>query len=288
MADYPYTSYARKFNEIVDDTLRICLDFRGKGQDGYTIKQDEVLPAAKWAINELVRRSSCLREVGVVGLSDGTGIYDLPPDLLRLQRVGFNNLKGYVILPTSVTEVDMYGGAFEPEGDPVKFYREMLADDQIGLMPVPGTDGSTFTPAGSLPYGNIRELVDADGNELPITSPSTRTGTGESGLGRISGIPFRVRGGGRPLREVISPYGNVTIHYVRKPDNDGKYPDEGLPEWVHKDVKYGAAAYVLQYRREPKLRQLAARYSAKWDMVIGKVRRRTFHRGPMGHSAEPM
>jgi len=277
----PWTSYAKTFSQIIGATQRLCGDIRPTGHYGLVWTWAEVADAVNRAILTAVDLAGGLRAGAVIPLEEGVNVYNLPGDCLRLTRVNMHGLEGYVILPTTITEIDLIGGARAATGDPVQFFRELLRQDQIGVLPIPFQDGSTFSRDSD--YGLLRGVSDEDGNRLPFDGTT-------GGLRRISGIPFQRTGDGRIIREVISPYGNLGISYIKSPrlmKLPADYPDEDIPEWFHKDIRYGAASQLLRYRRN-KLDQARFKLcSGRWLRACMKFKTRIQQQGPMSQEATP-
>lgn len=277
----PWTSYAKKLASIVSATQRICGDKAPDGTYGRIWTWLEVVDVVNRATLEAVDLAGGLRASAVVPLEEDVNVYDLPPDCLQLTRVSMHGLEGYVVLPTTVTEIDLVGGTRAATGDPLQFFREFLDPDQIGVLPIPYQDGSTSTRNSN--YGLLRGIRDADGNYLPFDATT-------GGLRRIAGVPFQRTGDGRIIREVISTYGNLTVEYIRTPSSMKRpddYPDSGLPEWFHKDIRYGAAAMLLRYRRNRLDQARRKVFAVRWLRACMKLKTRMQHQGPMSQAVTP-
>lgn len=279
----PRTSYARTLGTIVTETYRICGDVLPDGTFGKIWRWEEVRDAVNRAVFEAVDRTGALRyEAAIIRLVEGVNVYDLPADCVRLLRVNLHGMEGWVVLPVTVTEMDLCGSVRSGTGDPTRFFREFLEPDQIGVYPAPGQDGSSFTRDSQ--YGILRGIQDADGNTMPFDATI-------GGLRRIRGVPFTRTGDGQIIREILSPYGNMTVHYIRAPFKmvrTGDYPDSNIPEWFHSSIRYGAACNLLKYRRN-KLDQVRfRRFRVKWIQALMKLQRRIEHQGPMAHATVPV
>ena len=277
----PLTSYAKKFETIIGETRIICGDLLPDGKAGRVWHRSEVAGAVNRAVLDAIDLAGGLRASSVIPLTEDVNVYDLPTDCFRLTRVSMHGLEGYVVLPTTITEIDLIGGTRAATGDPVQFFREFLDQDQIGVLPIPYRTGSSFSRDSD--YGLMREIGDADGNLLPFNATT-------GGLRRIAGIPFQRTGDGRIIREIISPYGNLVVDYIKSPKimvRPDDYPDEDIPEWFHKDVRYGAAIALLRYRRN-KLDQARLKlFGARWLRACMKFKTRIQHQGPMAVGATP-
>jgi hypothetical protein len=277
----PWTGYARTLKQITDATYRLCGDVSPLGRYGRIWHLNEVVDAINRAVLGAVDYVGGLRASRVIPLTEDVNIYDLPGDCLRLTRVNIHGLEGMVLLPVSITELDLAGTTREATGDPWNFYREFLEPDQIGVLPIPFQDGSSFTRDHT--HGQLRQVKDADGVLLPYDA--------NAALRRVRGVPFQRTGDGRIVREIISPYGNLQVSYIKSPimmDAGEDYPDPGVPEWIHKDIKYGAAVSLLRPRRN-KLDQIRCkRFDRKWLKALMRWQKLIEHQGPMASSVTPM
>jgi hypothetical protein len=277
----PITDYAKNLYTITLETYRLCGDTLPGDERGRIWREAELVDAINRAVLFAMDRAGVLKTTRVIPLQDGVCVYDLPSDCVRLMRVNMHGLEGYVVLPLTVTELDLKGCAMASEGDPLNFYREFLDSDQIGVYPIPSGDGSSFTRDSD--YGLLRRITDADGNY--VTFDAGRP------LRRIRGVPFERTGDGRIIREVISPYGNLVIHYQRAPAMMRKrsdYPDSGIPEWFHKEIKYGAGTHLLRYRRNKLDQARVMRCRRRWLSALLALQRRIEHKGPMDAQSRPI
>ena len=119
----PWTSYAKTFSQIIKATQRICGDLRPTGHYAAVWTWAEVAAAVNRAVLTAVDLAGGLRAGAVIPLEEGVNVYDLPGDCLQLTRVNMHGLEGYVVLPTTITEIDLIGGTRAATGDPVKFFR---------------------------------------------------------------------------------------------------------------------------------------------------------------------
>ena len=291
-----HTSYARTLSQIVNETYRICGDVIPGGiAYGQTWRWAEVASSVNQATLEAVDRAGALREAGaIIPLYVGINVYNLPVDCVRLLRVGLHGYNGWVVMPMSVTEMDLIGADMCAWGIPLRFFREFLAPNQIGVYPAPGQDeiGADGIALGRFtrdsPYGLLREIRDADGHVLPYDA--------NHALRQIRGVPFMRRGDGQIIREILSTGGtaqvaNLVIHYVRTPAwmvEYGDYPDYELPEWFHHNIKYGAASILLRYQRNKLDQFRAQRFKRKWQMSLLKLQHWIEHQGPMNASFTPL
>jgi hypothetical protein len=278
----PKTPYAKNLHEIVLDTYRLCGDMHPDQTYGRIWTYAEVVDEINRAVLYCIDQTGGLRASAVIPVIGNSNIYDLPQDCIRPLRIGFSGTQGWVLLPSSLTSyVDLPSNARVQEGNPFLFYSEYLAPNQVGVIPTPKDSGSSFSRDSQ--YGLLRGIRDADGNYLPFDANRPLRG--------IRGVPFQRTGDGRIIREVISPLGNVYVYYVRSPSkmiNRYDYPDPSIPEWIHKDIKYGAAQTLLRFRRN-KLAQLKLKRSQKkWFTAVLRYQRLIETTGPMNNEARPM
>lgn len=270
------SSYARTLRQVINGAFRLINDYQGNGKDGKLFTWLEARTMAQDVLLEMVRRTGILRDSRIIFLQADTQTYSLPDDCIRILRVGLNRARGTVVLPTSFAERDYQQLARSSEGEPFEFYRDhTLAMNQIGFIPTPSQDGSSFTRDSD--YGLLRRVVDEDGNALPFDA---NTG----GLRTVRGVPLHVAGNARIIRELISLYGNIQVAYVRAPEkwvNPDAYPDADIPDFVHKDLKYGLAAILCSYSRRRIHQFKFARFSARWGSVVGKLQRHAETTGPL-------
>lgn len=276
------SNYARTLRQVINDSFRLINDYRGNGKDGKHFSWLEARTMAQDVLLNMVRRTGILRESRIIFLQTDMQTYSLPDDCIRILRVGINRARGSVVLPTSITERDYQSFARSSEGEPVEFWRDhTLAMNQIGFIPTPNQAGSSFTRDSD--YGLLRRIVDEDGNALPFDA---NTG----GLRTIQGVPLHVSGNARIIREVISLYGNIQVAYVRAPekwtDPDG-YPDSDIPDFIHKDIKYGLGSTLCTYSRQRIHQFKKVRFAAKWESVVGKLQRHCETTGPLDE-AKPL
>lgn len=275
------SAYARNLSEIVEGAQRIVGDYVRPQSNGLVWAWSEVHEAANDTILDLVNRTHVLKDVRVVSLRSGVNIYDLPPDCLRPLRVGMHGASGYVVLPKSMEEVDLEGVSRAALGDPLTFFLDFLKPNQIGVLPIPYRDGSSM--ARDSDYGLLRRVEDGVGDVLPQDSSRP--------LRVIRGVPIERSGNGEIIREVVSPNGNLRVHFVRTPaimNLPGDYPDRDIPEWVHPDIKYGVAARLLIYRRGKLDRIKLERFSRKWLRAATRLQRISEYQGLPGQGARAM
>jgi len=268
------SAYARTIRQIINDTLRLCGDYQGDGQDGMQWLWTEMLRELKDTALEFVRRTGMLKEYRIITLSNGTAIYDLPGDCVRILRVGIHGLSGTIVLPRSMAEYDYMQSAPSDRGYPREFFKDNLQPHQIGFWPTPNSSGSTFTRDSD--YGLLRRVVDENGNEL--------TYAGNDALRRISGVPFVRSGRGNIIREVISPYGNILLLFVRAPEFPelpDQYIDDDIPDFYHKDFKYGVACRLMRGSRKKIHAMKLKKFQPVWDRTIKQAQRYSEHKGPM-------
>ena len=267
------SAYAKTLRQVVNDTFRYCNDYRGDGTNGFSWLWSEVAARANDLLLELVQKTGILRDTQTIHLIEGTNIYDLPPDCIRPLRFMIHGLGGAIVLPRTVSELDLQGQPLAIEGDPYYFLRDHLGPSQVAFFPTPWRDGSTFTRDSD--YGLLRGIEDADGY-LPFDANKP--------LRRIRGVPFVRRGDGRIIREVISTYGNIQVTFVRAPErwlDPEKYPDSDIPDWIHPHLKYGVAEKVLVSSKKPLHALKLQRATLKWASARFELQRHCEHLGPM-------
>jgi hypothetical protein len=278
----PKTSYAKTLHQIVLATYRLCGDYYPNDTWGRIWTYEEIVAEVNKSVLKCIDESGGLRGNAVIPVVADSDIYNLPLDCIRLLRVGFSGFDGWILTPSSLTSyVDLPSHAALQTGNPYLFYREYLAPNQIGVIPKPEDTGSTFTRDQT--HGLLRAIRDAEGNYIPFDANAP--------LRSIRGVPFQRTGDGRMVREIISTSGNIHIYYVRSPAKmvmRDDYPDPYIPEWVHKDIKYGAAQNLLKFRRG-KLDQLRAKLChKKWMVAIMRFQRLMEIQGPMRNEMRPM
>ncbi len=267
------SSYAKTLKQVVNDTLRYVSDYRGDEANGFTWLRSEVISRANDLILELVQKTGILRDTQTIHLIDGTNIYDLPSDCIRPLRFMIHGLGGTIVLPRTMSELDLIGQPLAVEGDPYYFLRDHLDPSQVAFFPTPYREGSTFTRDSD--YGLLRGIEDADGY-LPFDANKP--------LRRIRGVPFVRRGDGQIIREVISTYGNIQVTFVRAPEiwlDPEKYPDADIPDWIHPHLKYGVAEKVLISSKKPLHALKLQRATLKWSAARFELQRHCEHLGPM-------
>jgi hypothetical protein len=269
------SSYARKLGQIIDDTLRLCGDYTGSRKNGELWTIHEVKDAINDIVYQLVLDTNILRDTRTIHIEADTYVYTLPADLLRLLRVSLHGTNGTIMFPKSTTEYDLVRGNRADSGDPTHFQTDLdLAYNQISFVPTPNTTGGETSRDSD--YGLLRSISDgSDYLEYDDNRP----------LRRIRGLPFTRSGTGRIIREVISPYGNIQLTFVRVPammeDFDDDYPDPDIPDYVHKDIKYGAASLLLEGSKRGIDSLKLIRCQRKWGAVSAKLQRNSEHQGPM-------
>ncbi|HUV77077.1 MAG TPA: hypothetical protein VMW06_03360 [Desulfobacterales bacterium] len=272
--------YARTVLQILDDTLRLCNDFRASGSDGKKWSWEEAQTALKDTVLDMVRRTGVLKAVRILPLQEDVAIYDLFGDCIRILRVGIHGLSGTVVLPRSMAEYDRSGRGMVEEGFPREFFKDNIDFGKIGFYPTPSADGSSFTRDSD--YGLLRRVVDEDGNVLPYDA--------NLALRRISGVPFTRTGDGQIIREIISPYGNIMLTFVRAPefpDNPNQYIDSEIPEYIHKDLKYGVADRLLTGSRLRVHQVKKKKFGPKWYGVVKDIQHIAEHKGPLDDTGIP-
>ena len=266
--------YAKTLSQVVNDTLRYCNDYRGEEENGFTWLRSEVIARANDLLLELVQKTGILRDTQTIPLKKDINIYDLPPDCIRPLRFMIHGLGGNIVLPRTMSELDLQGQPLAVKGDPYYFLRDHLAPSQVAFFPTPYRTGSTFTRDSD--YGLLRQIKDADGNLLPFDANLP--------LRRIRGVPFVRRGNGGIIREVISTYGNMQVTFVRAPEKWGdpeKYPDSDIPDWIHPHLKYGVAEKVLISSKRPLHALKLQRAVLKWAAARFELQRHCDYLGPM-------
>lgn len=78
--------------------------------------------------------------------------------------------------------------------------------------------------------------------------------------------------------------GNILVVYVRAPlmwDNPDSYPDPEIPDWCHKDFKYGLAEMILPTSNKPLHISKLVRAKKKWMRTVYQVQRICEFAGPL-------
>lgn len=265
--------YARSVAQIVDGAFRLCSDFRASGADGRIWRYSEVLDDLNFTLIDLAKNTGILRGVGIIPLEADTNVYDLPADCIRPLRFALNGMAGNILVPSTLTYADLKEENRTSTGDPTEFYREFLAQNQIGFFPIPSEAGTTSTKDSD--YGLLRKIVDADGT-VPFDD--------DKPLRRIRGVPFTRSGDGRIIREVASQDGNIEVWYVRIPYNltrQDQYPDAGIPELIHMWIRYGVATRMCLYSRKKIHQEKLQRFGLIWRMAVNRVKRLVQWQGPI-------
>lgn len=271
--------YQRSLTEITDDTLRLLRDYRGTGADGKFFTWQEVLTRVKRTVRDMVVSTGVLKGIRSIIIQEGVYVYSLPNDCIRLLRASVNGLDGRVILPVSRGESDYKRSSLPTtEGTPETFFRDILPPDKIGFVPGAALDGSTFS-RDSL-YGLIRQITDGSSN-LPYDS--------DQALRDVDNIDIRLlrSGDGYIIRDLLNPFGNIQVTYVRIPEipeDPNGFIDSEIPEFVHKDIKYGATLDLL--RSQPGQFETSKRqyFEIKWYNVLRMLQRHAEHKGILDHA----
>jgi hypothetical protein len=82
----------------------------------------------------------------------------------------------------------------------------------------------------------------------------------------------------------VTEEGNVIVTYVCAPaawTTNGNNPDAGIPEWIHKDLKYGLAEMILPMSDKPLHVQKLDRARKKWAKAVADLQIWIGHQGPM-------
>ena len=178
--------YARTLGTVIDDTLKLCNDFTGAGNEGFRYTRAEVQFAIRTVYLEIVRSTGVLKGSDSILLVEDQQVYNLPTDCIYPVRAALRNGTAQVIFPKSTDETDRSFLHIGDTGKPLWTLRDNLLFNQIGVNPTP--DASS---AG--------EYVD--------------------------------------------------VTYVRSPADwfveENTYPDTAVPDWIHKDIKYGAATILV-------------------------------------------
>lgn len=274
--------YARKLWQIVDDSLRLCRDFRESQGDGRKWRFSEVVEVVNDVILAVSKRTGILRDVAVIPLAANINVYDLPANCVKVLRVGINGMEGTILLPTTVTKVDLMRNARSATGEPTEFFREFLASNQIGFFPIPSASVAGSSTGSSFirdhDHGLLRRISDADG-VLPFDAGRA--------LRTVRGVPFEVFGTGRVVRELLmfsTEYGNIEVWYQRNPTKMvlyQDYPDVGLPEFFHPYLKYGVAIQLLGYSTTKIHSVKIQRFGPIWNRAVLGLRRVVDLTGPM-------
>lgn len=274
------SAYSKTVRQMGDAALRLLGDYQGSGKNGRQWTWIEVERALKDTVFALAAATGILKKVQTIQLEENVAVYDLPDDCIRVLRVGIHGLSGRVVLPASMAEYDYQSQDTAATGFPTQFFRDILSPNQIGFYPMPSRAGSSFTRDSA--YGLLRRLTDGDGNALPLDANRP--------LRQIRGVPFRRSGTGYVIRDVISTYGNVQVVYVRAPDfptNPSETIDSEIPDYVHKDIPYGACLRLMAGSRKGIHRVKMRRFILKWNNALFDLRRRCEHKGPLDAACIP-
>jgi hypothetical protein len=144
---FPFTSYARTLSQIVAATQRLCNDYRGLNQNGRIWTWQEVSLAANDVVKEMVRQAGGLRSTQQTPLVAGQEIYTLPTNCIRPVRIGLYGVEAGILLPSTITQLDLTGTARNAAGTPLRFRRDHLAPNQIAVIPL---SSSATTGTGDL------------------------------------------------------------------------------------------------------------------------------------------
>jgi len=253
--------YSKTVRQIVDDTLRLCGDFRGAGRNGRDYSWAEARDAVKACVLQLAVETGLLKDTRVIPLVLGQAVYDLPVDCLGIVSISLNGLQtGRLILPASLASLDYAGVGVSDAGDPWGFYRSTLAFNQVAVVPTAGVSGSSFTATGDGPV--IRSVSDGD-DVLPFD--------GEDPLAAVTGGVFSAGGDGGLLVGLWPTAGNLVVVYHRTPD----FPDlpsgtidRHIPYHVAAKIKYGAAERLLKNSKVSFHQAKASVFGRWWRDVV--------------------
>ena len=83
--------------------------------------------------------------------------------------------------------------------------------------------------------------------------------------------------------DVAEDAGNLRVRYLKKPDVmtlESDSPDADIPPWIHKDIKFGAAAELLKASRVAALKKKGRHFEKYWQLeVMGRFRGNFAQRG---------
>lgn len=68
---------------------------------------------------------------------------------------------------------------------------------------------------------------------------------------------------------------NAYVSYVREPtywDDEATYPEDGIPTWFHKDIKWGAALVLLTELKADARKAKITYIKGRWDKVINRMK----------------
>lgn len=229
-------SYDRTLRRIIDDTLRLCGDFRGSGRDGRKHAWTEVRDAVTACLLQVGSETGLTRGIRVIQLVAGQSIYDLPEDCLGVVSVTLHGLSsGVVVFPYALRDLDYMGVSTAAAGTPAAYYRETLASNQIAVVPVAGKTGSGFTVEGE--GTALVSVADEDGDRLAYDEDVPLAAVGGD-------VSFYAAGDGGILSALWPADGNLVIVYHRVPDCPVSGSDEvdvRVPYPLVKAIKFGAA-----------------------------------------------
>ena len=265
--------YEKNLRQLVNLTLRFASDYRGDYKNGKSFTVQEVIDSLNEAMLDLAIATGVLKSVSLIIPEADTAIYTLPANCLRPLQLKLNGLQGTLLLPRQISQYDYERDPTSDSGDPVTFYRDKgLAYNQIGFIPIPATAGSQ---AATTSAGLMRRISDGTND---LTYDANRA------LRRVTGRPIEYGGDGRVIRGLASNEGNITVHYVRNPARITKHsetPDPEFPVWIHKDLKYGAARYLLRGSKVPIHSLKGQVATAKWQTLKFRLMERSEDTGPM-------
>lgn len=178
--------FQRTLGEAIDDTLKVCNDYRGTGLDGLRWTRTEVKHAIRSLYMDFVRTTASAKGSTTITLVEDQNVYDLPDDCLFPIRITSSfGTSAYIMTSGAVKDLDTVGYPINAGGTPYSHFRDTLRHNEIGVWPMPG--------------------LSMDGEEVDVV-------------------------------------------YVRAPSlwsDELDVPDAAFPEWLQKDVRFGAAAIIL-------------------------------------------
>ena len=273
--------YSWTLRNIISKAQRLANDYRGEWADGERVTLAEMITHVNDVLLDLAKNTQALKAIGYVPLSEGTYIYTLPENCLRLQRLSLSGFDGAVLTPLSMAPFELSGGTMQGEGEPTHWFREKLAWNQVGIFPPSGAiPDDAFTVAMEQADGIIRRVYEAGGSDyIPFDGNEALRGFDEETVEVIAGE-------GNILIDFYEADAAMLLVYARAPlpmtaQNDT--PDGGFPIWMHKEVPYAVAIRLMDGRDDALSALKKKVFEARWKEVRDKIIR---HQGSIASTLE--
>lgn len=140
---YPGDLIMQEIYENVAYRLNIAKDIHARAEQVRFWSNEELLRAINEGYMDFVRRTECLQRFEIIGITSGTGEYDLPSDCIRVLWVGYDNkmLHGQSLSYMDGLDDDWIGRA----GEPAYFVQELGGIKKLQLYETPDVSGvATF------------------------------------------------------------------------------------------------------------------------------------------------